>query len=411
LKITRTAFVLFNNGALGGAEKRFTNLFLYLNKLYPETFFLIINVHLKNQLKRVFGHLPEKQIRVIKVPGDSSVNPAETNSPLYFKDTVPDPIEVDKKTSWLRKVFWYHKNRIRQKNIFRKIDFIQKEFNINIFIGVYSGIMPLVFYFGKPNRPKIIFSNMDSWFTEVHADMKKLWYRKYYSFNYAMENADAVDFLSPYVYEGVTKRNVNVDVNGTHVAPNSFADYSKCFVGDKSKFEVAFCSRLEPNKNPMLFLEAAKEILDINYDIKFYILGEGSLVNEVKDFISINNLEDRVVFMFHKNPPEIFSRTSVFVSLQSGTNYPSQSVLEAMACGNAVIASNVGDTKLFVHESNGLLINLNKVELVKAIGKLYADRNLTSSLGSNAREFVLREHTVEKMSSYYLNLIQTAALS
>lgn len=413
MKIPHTAFVMFNNGALGGAQKRFTNLFLHLNKLHPETFFLIINIHVKNQLERIFSNLPEKQIRVIEIPGDknSLVNAADAGSPLYFKDTVPDPIEVDKEVSWLRKIYWYNKNRIRQKNIFKNIELVREKLKIETFIGVYSGVLPLVFYFDKPNHPKIIFSNMDSWFTEVHADMKKLWYRKYYSFNYAMENADAVDFLSPYVYEGVKKRNVNIDMNKSYVAPNSFVDYSKCFTGDKSGFEVAFCSRLEPDKNPMLFLEAAKNVVEKIKDIKFYILGEGSLVNDVENFISANKLQNKIDFTFHNNPPEIFSRTTVFVSLQSGTNYPSQSVLEAMACGNAIIASNVGDTTLFINESNGLLINLNKDELVKAIIKLYSDRKLTSSLGNNARGFVLREHTVEKMSSYYLNLIQAVTLS
>ena len=47
-----------------------------------------------------------------------------------------------------------------------------------------------------------------------------------------------------------------------------------------------------------------------------------------------------------------------------GTN---PSLLEAMACGNAIIASKRGDTELFINSSNGLLIDLNKSELVSAM--------------------------------------------
>ena len=59
---------------------------------------------------------------------------------------------------------------------------------------------------------KIIFSDMDSWFSEVLPDKKKLWYRKYYSFNNILETADRVDFLSPYIANGVKKLGVTLSL-------------------------------------------------------------------------------------------------------------------------------------------------------------------------------------------------------
>jgi glycosyltransferase involved in cell wall biosynthesis len=234
--------------------------------------------------------------------------------------------------------------------------------------------------------------------------MKKLWYRKYYSFNDALENSDHVDFLSPYILEGVRKRNIVIEDNRYSITDCSAADYSKCMVGNKTAFEVAFCARLEPDKNPILYLQAAKEVLKEFPGIKFHILGEGSLVNEVNEFINSNNLHEKINFQFHKNPPEIFANTSIFVTLQTGTNYPSLSTIEAMACGNAVIASDVGDTGLLINESNGVLVKLDPDSVAAAMKNLIRNKEKRETLGLNGREFVLRNHTIEKESEYYINI-------
>jgi glycosyltransferase involved in cell wall biosynthesis len=359
-------------------------------------------------LERMFEDLPLDYIKIVGENG-ASQKPSERDEPQYYKDTIPNPLEIDSKTSRLRKIYWYYKNKFKQKKVFDEIESLRKSLGIKVFIGVFSGILPLVFYFNEnPPRASVIFSNMDSWFTDVHADMKKLWYRKYYSFNDALENADIVDFLSPYILDGIKKLGIKIKIENISIAPCSFVDYSNCKIGEKKEFAVAFCSRLEPDKNPMLFLEAAKEILKKSPHVKFHILGEGSLVSEVKSFITENKLRNRINFQFSKNPPEIFAETSVFVSLQSGTNYPSQSVLEAMACGNAVIASNRGDTQLFINEQNGVLVDLKLESVVNAIEKLINNPALANKLGINGRDFVMKNHTIEKASAYYLNLIDKA---
>jgi glycosyltransferase involved in cell wall biosynthesis len=271
---------------------------------------------------------------------------------------------------------------------------------------VFAGILPLMFYFEQKRTDiTITFSDMDSWFSEVHRDMKKLWYRKYYSFNYALENSDAVDFLSPHVYEGVKARNVNIDEEKVFMSPCSFADYSRCESGDKSKTEIAYVHRIEPDKNPMMFLNSAKKILKKFPDVKIQLLGEGTLVNEVDEFIKQNKLEKNINFRFHPHPTEILKNTLIFVSIQTLTNYPSQSVLEAMACGNAVIASRTGDTELFINDKNGILIELSEDALAAALEDLLTHKDKAIELGRNARDYVLKHHTIETFSEYFIRLL------
>ena len=399
---------MFNNGAFGGAAKRYTLLYMELLKKYPENIFLIVNSHLYNQLKTIFPGINTANIFVIRKGKDVPASEVKQNT-TFYSDHSPDPDETDKNTSLLRKIYWYYKNFFIQKKIFKEIESIRIKHNIKVFTGVFSGGLPLVFYLNAEKRKaSVIFANMDSWFSEVHGDMKKLWYRKYYSFNHLMENADYTDFLSPYIYEGVKKRNVKLNDNSVSVAPCSFADYSNCIPADRSAFEIVFCARLEPDKNPMMFLEAAS-VLHKKYPlVKFHLLGEGSLVNEIESYIHDNNLGEAVNFRFHKNPPEIFAHTSVVVSLQTGTNYPSQSLLEAMACSNAVIASDTGDTGMFINEKNGILIELNTGALINAAEKLINNKSLAKDMGTYATEFVLTNHTADRYCGYFTNLISKA---
>lgn len=403
--LPNTAFVIFSSGAFGGAERRFANLFLHLNSNYPGKFYFIINHKLQKQLMRIFKDMPRVSVKVVGESSEEGKTKQNENTPHYL--AAPDPFEIDEKTSFPRKTYWYFKNKYRQKELFYEIEKIRIEYGIEVFIGVFSGILPLVFYLNRTGkRPSVIFSNMDSWFSEVHSDMKKLWYRKYYSFNYAMENADMVDFLSPFVADGVKQRNVDIPEGKFDIAPSSFADYSRCKIGRKENFEIAFSSRLEPGKNPMLFLEAAEQILKSYPKIIFHILGEGSLEGDVRNFIASHELTNSISFRFHPNPPEIFAETSVFISLQSGTNYPSQSILEAMACGNAIIASDKGDTGMFINNTNGILVNLDLDSVVSAMKRLIEDPGFTKTLAAGAFKTATEDHTIEKMSEYYLSLIR-----
>jgi glycosyltransferase involved in cell wall biosynthesis len=249
---------------------------------------------------------------------------------------------------------------------------------------------------------------MDSWFSNINDGDRDYWYKKYDTFNYGLRNSDSLDFLSPFIVEGILERKIRLNKSSISISPCSFSDYSKCTAGDKREFLVSYAARIFPDKNPILYIEAAKIIIKKYPFVKFNLLGEGLsyLYQEIKKFIEINNLKDNLNFYFHPNPPEVFSKSTIFVSIQTTNNYPSQSVLEAMACGNAIIASDVGDTRMFVNDEVGILIPLNLISLVNALELLIKDKELAIKLGKNAREFVLKNHTIEKCSEYYLDLFE-----
>ena len=93
--LPNTAFVIFSSGAFGGAEKRFTNLFRYLQTKFPGKFRFIINPLMDQHLKRVFGGINEKNIHIIDTGFGSEKNEESTrlfssgNTPKQYNDNIP----------------------------------------------------------------------------------------------------------------------------------------------------------------------------------------------------------------------------------------------------------------------------------------------------------------------------------
>lgn len=388
-------------GPFGGAQRRFTNLFNSLYVKYPENIYYFVSHDLYNKIFNMYpGYnmvnvIPIGKKELIKNKSIVNNDSGQINK-FNLKKAEPDI---------LRKISRYLKSFLSNYFVFNEIKKYQKKFNINVFMGVYSGIIPLYFYLrSKKKETGIIFCDMDSWFSEVLPKEKKYWYRKYSSFNYALENSDYVDFLSPFILEGVKERGIKIKDESVSITPCSFTDYSKCTIGNKSIFKVAFAGRLEKNKNPDIFLEAAFNLSKKYPEIIFHIMGEGRLSANVQSQITNSGLNNIVFHGFHPQPTDILADTSVFVSIQTTNNYPSQSVLEAMGCGNAIVATNVGDTAMFINESNGILINLDAKELSDAIETLYLNKGLRDKLGNYAYSYVRENHTVEKMADYYISL-------
>lgn len=126
---------------------------------------------------------------------------------------------------------------------------------------------------------------------------------------------------------------------------------------------IVFAGRLTQTKRPLMFLEAIDQIRSKVSDWKFFVYGKGPLENEVKKYINEKKLESIVTLTSHPNPKEVFVSTKCFVSTQDFENFPSLSMNEAMATGNAIIARNVGQTELFVKDNvNGYLLEEDSVK-------------------------------------------------
>ena len=190
-----------------------------------------------------------------------------------------------------------------------------------------------------------------------------------------------------------------------YVSPCSFINYENTNVDFHSKENIiSFVGRLTQDKGLILLMEVLKELCYSIPQYKIYILGKGPLDSKLNTYINQNGLEKMIFTGFIPDPKIILKKSKIFLSLQKNENYPSQALLEAMACKNAIIATDVGLTRDLVNCERGILIENNSSALLKAILVLANNENKIKFMGENAREFVLKHHTVEKYYEYLIHL-------
>ena len=159
-----------------------------------------------------------------------------------------------------------------------------------------------------------------------------------------------------------------------------FADTSKFKPSTTKEKVIVFASRMHFQKRPDWFIKAISILKKENFteltNWKFHFLGDGDLSKEMEELIITKGLENLVIRKYSGDLSSIYPTTSCYVSTQDFENFPSLSMMEAMACGNAIISRNVGQTSLMVKdEENGLLL---KEDSPKGLAKMLK-KYITSS--------------------------------
>jgi glycosyltransferase involved in cell wall biosynthesis len=220
-----------------------------------------------------------------------------------------------------------------------------------------------------------------------------------------MQRCQAIDALSMSIRDELVA--LGIDSDKTQVAPCSFTNLSAYQPGfDKRKW-VVFLGRFVDFKNPLLLAQAIPKVLTQDPDVYFFFLGKGYLQSELESLVQELHVADRVTIRFEVHPSRILSQSIIFVSLQTEENYPSQSLLEAMACANAIVATDVGETWRLVDDINGVRVLPTADAVSNAIIKLLQDPELIQR-GQDSRQRVLMEHTPERFLDYMVKLYQTA---
>lgn len=151
---------------------------------------------------------------------------------------------------------------------------------------------------------------------------------------------------------------------------------------------VTVC-RLLPQKGVKYLVDAVKEIEE---DYKAVIIGRGPCLGELKSLVKKLGIEKKVDFITDYLTDEDLVKyysASDFSILPSLWEPFGITLIEAMACGCPVIATNVGGIPEVVTSDCGILVSpRNPNELALAIDKLIGDKNLRRKMGRNARKRV-----------------------
>lgn len=174
---------------------------------------------------------------------------------------------------------------------------------------------------------------------------------------------------------------------------------------------VGIVAALRPEKNHELFLRGARRIATEVPAAHFVIVGDGARRGALEALARELGLADRVHFVGSRSDvPELLAAMDV-LALTSLNEASPVSLLEGLAAGRAVVASDVGSVRESVRpEETGLLFpSADEDAYVAACLRLLRDASLRARLGEAGRRCVVERWSLESMVRGYERLLLETA--
>lgn len=173
---------------------------------------------------------------------------------------------------------------------------------------------------------------------------------------------------------------------------------------------VGIVAALAPHKDHQNFLYAAGKLKEKYPRVKFLIVGEGELKQDLKILTRQLGLEKEVIFTgFRKDSLEIISTFDVFV-LSSCLEGMGSVLLEAMALAKPIVATRTGGIpEVVLNGVTGILVSPgDSGELANGIMQLLGDNALAKEMGLKGKERVKefsKDKMVEKTEGIYKKIM------
>lgn len=179
---------------------------------------------------------------------------------------------------------------------------------------------------------------------------------------------------------------------------------------------VLYTGRLDSVKGLTDLVKSAQYVLSQYPEVKYVLVGEGPLRNRLRRMIHTLQLDKDFLlpgFIDFGVLVQYYQRATVYVQ-PSYSEGLATSLLEAMACGSAIVATNIAaNAELIKDGYSGLLVPPREPQkLAEATLKLLADKELRKRLGQNARKHVEDNYDwdiiVDRMEEVYASLLTGA---
>lgn len=174
-------------------------------------------------------------------------------------------------------------------------------------------------------------------------------------------------------------------------------------------FRILFVGRLSAQKNLSILLRAMACLLHgATKRISLDIVGDGPARQGLERKAHELRLHDRVVWHGWHSKEEVavlYRRADCFVNPSLYEGMPN-TVLEAMASGLPVVASNVGgNDELVTSGTTGFLFDLLQPDALREqLAMLMNDRVLRQTMGRHAREIALSKFSWKSVAERYVSL-------
>lgn len=163
---------------------------------------------------------------------------------------------------------------------------------------------------------------------------------------------------------------------------------------------------LNKNKNQIMAIEAMKELIKTNKNIKLLLVGKGKLEKFYNEKIKEYHLQENVYILgYRKDIPDLMKISNILLSLSYREGLP-VNVMEAMASGLPVIATSCrGNRDLIRNNENGYIIRNNDIsDLKEKIMFLLKNKNVCKKFNINSKMLIKKygnKEVEEKLREIY----------
>lgn len=175
----------------------------------------------------------------------------------------------------------------------------------------------------------------------------------------------------------------------------------------RGEFLVGYIGQLIPRKGIDSLIRALASLGPTN--IRLCLVGEGHQRNELVELARELGVAERVEFFGYRADRLSFLKQFDAFALPSALEGIPRCVLESMAAGIPVIATDIPGCRDVVHDGQtGLLFPVGDAQsLANAIASLAGDAGLRARLGGAGRDLVEGEFSAARMAARYFDLYRT----
>ena len=171
---------------------------------------------------------------------------------------------------------------------------------------------------------------------------------------------------------------------------------------DSADFVICAVGRLSKEKNQEMLIEASKDLVNLIPQVKFLIVGDGPLRQELESRTHQLNMENYFKFLgTREDIPEILKISNCFVNCSDYETF-GLAIVEAMAAGIPIVATDAGGVNEIVKDKEtGLVISkIDSAALVKAIHRIKSD-DYGKRLADKAKSVVAGAYGIDKIIRRY----------
>ncbi len=227
-------------------------------------------------------------------------------------------------------------------------------------------------------------------------------------------NSEVLQWLrSEPAYAGFRLRQFRNGVDTGRYTPPLYNEKinAKAAIGLDNAPVFLFVGRISPEKRVKEFVEAWAELPGEEAappKARLVIVGGGPELPALKKAVADLGVAGSVTLAGPKDDLLPYYRAADVFILPSISEGLSNSMLEAMACGVAVLASRVGGAKeAITPDVSGCLFDpLNRAELKECLRRHIADRSLAVKMGEAARKTAVEKYSMARVADELLKIYE-----